>query len=182
MGKGQPLVASVNSLDGTDDSAVVFSVVSYVNVVLAEGGDESDLHTDALGLYAVDHFHGQVLNGGFSQFVYNSGWNDAMNHDIAETLLKIGAHEYLAYFTQRREFVNSPDVAAGLDEFFRSDYFGENAFRDSLNDDAYFEISADLGALMAQWVRSHPDLQPHTIDEMFERAEAIVGHPIEREH
>ncbi len=92
--------------------------------------------------------------------------------------------EHLAYFSRQRERLASPDVAAGLEDFYASQYFGENAFRDMLNeDDEFFDINRreDLIAYNSTFLRNHPDLIPHSIDEMFVRAEAIVGHAIDRE-
>lgn len=177
-----PLVISTSSLAGDDAYAVVYSNLSYVNVVLEEGGAEEDLHPDSLLSYAVDFLHGQVRNGGFSQFLYNTRWNEGINARITQGLASMGATEHLAWFERRSaqvaEVLGTPELAAFLD----GDYFGDDPFRDALDVDSALALDADLVALHSAWLREHPDLQPHTIPEMFARAEDIVGHEIHQEH
>lgn len=177
----QPLVVSTNSLASDEPGDVVFSVHSYISLVLEEGGSPADLHPDALGLRAITVLDEEVLNGGFSQFVYNTRWDEENNALIDATLERLGASDHLTYFRARRALVNSPAMSGALDDFFASDYIGADAFRDSVDDDAYFAIEPDLTTLIATWVRAHPDAVPHSIDEMFARAESLVGHPIDRE-
>lgn len=174
------IVVSENSFNDADPTTVIYSCGSFLRLVLEEGGDQDDLHPDALCSFAVSYFLDEVNNGGFSQFVYNTGWDGDLVADIAAGLAAMGASDHLAWFNARREFVDSPQISRGLPAFFASEYFGENPFRDSLNDDSFFEIETDLAAINAAWLRSHPDLVVVSIPEMFTRAEAIVGHPIER--
>lgn len=174
------IVVSENSFNDADLTTVIYSCASFLRLVLEEGGDEDDLHPDALRSFAVSYFLDEVNNGGFSQFVYNTGRHVDLLADIAAGLAAMGAEDHLAWFNARREFVDSPQISQGLSGFFASEYFGENPFRDSLNDDSFFDIEADLVAINAAWLRSHPDLVVVSIPEMFTRAEAIVGHPIEQ--
>lgn len=175
-----PLVLSHAALASDDDTKVVFSCVSYGTVVLEEGGSESDLHDAVLRIRAIEIFGQQVSNGGFSQFVYNTAWGDDLRLWVGEGLEWIGATEHLAYFRAQSAKVEAVRAEGRLDEFLDGSYFGKNPVRDELNDRSYFDIDADLVALSAAWLRNHPDVVPHTIDEMFERAEGIVGHPISR--
>lgn len=65
-----------SAFEADDPHALTWSVVSYVNTMIAEGGcTEADLPPDAILGYYVDHFAAQVSNGGLSQYVGNTLWD-----------------------------------------------------------------------------------------------------------
>ena len=58
-----------------DPHALTWSVVSFVNTMINEGGcTEADLPPHAILSYYVDHYAAQVSNGGLSQYVGNTNW------------------------------------------------------------------------------------------------------------
>jgi hypothetical protein len=50
-----------------------------------------------------------------------------------------------------------------------------------MNSDTFFEIEENLVHLNADFLKSHPDLEVLSVDEMFATLEEFVGHEIKRE-
>ena len=67
-----------------------------------------------------------------------------------------------------------------LNKFLKGKLEGVNPVRDSLNTDAFFELEENLITLNADFLKSHPDFQVLTVDEIFETLEEFVGHEIKR--
>jgi hypothetical protein len=57
---------------------------------------------------------------------------------------------------------------------------GVNAVRDSLNSDTFFELEENLITLNADFLKSHPDFEVLSVDEIFATLEEFVGHEIKR--
>ena len=53
--------------------------------------------------------------------------------------------------------------------------------RDSLNDEAFFELEENLIDLNATFLKTHPDFEALPIDEIFAILEEFVGHEIKRD-
>lgn len=173
------VIVSKDSFESKDASDIIYSNISFINV-LREEGFEGELCHEAQISYYVDYYLAQVKNGGFSQFVYNSGWNDELNTLILEGLERMSARQYLVFFKQQSQIVNDFDEFK-LAVFLDGDYFGKNPTRDALNNDEFFNIPEDLVALNADWLRSLPNLEVLTIDHMFEKIESVLGRAISRE-
>ena len=68
-----------------------------------------------------------------------------------------------------------------LNKFLKGKLEGINPIRDLLNTDTFFEIEENIVALNANFLKTHPDLEVLTVDEMFEVLEEFVGYEIKRE-
>lgn len=176
------VIVSDGSFNSADPYKIIYSNITVVNLVLEEGGNYDLLSDESLCSYFVDYYLSQIMNGNFSQFVYNSNWNAAINNIIKEGLAKMGAKEHLAYFEEmsaRVEEIGSQK----LNEFFNSSYFGENPVRDELKNDKVFEINKheDLIELNNKWLRNLPNLQVLTTNGMFDEIEKLLNKKIDKE-
>lgn len=126
-----PVVVSAESIDeGADE--IIFSNVSVVNALLSELLTEDEISDNALRSYYVDFYMTQVLNGGFAQFIYESGWQADINERILEGLNAMGAADHAALFEkavttfedlddEAKEYFLSGEFEDGLDEDFDDD-------------------------------------------------------------
>ena len=176
----EAVVVSKESVQSKSPCDIISSNASFVDALLAEYLEAEEISPDALRSYYVNFYHAQVDNGGFSQFVYNSGWNEGIVARVREGLGAMGATRHLALFEESATLVDDlgPELLRALLE---SDYFGENIERDLLKapNDRFFKIAEqeNLAVLNAAWLRSLPHLVVMTAHEMEEevrrRAAAI---------
>jgi hypothetical protein len=163
------VIVSDQSVASADPYDIVCSNIEVVNALFGEHLRADEIAPDALRSYYVDYFLAQVNNGGFSQFVYNSRWSPLMNGFIREGLAAMKAVGHLALFNESAALVERLG-ADRLQTFLESEYFDDNAERDSLdaNNDRFSELSEteDLIALNAAWLRSLPGLKVKTADEI----------------
>lgn len=165
----QAVIVSKESFESDDPHDIVDSNVTFVTALLEEHFTADELSQDALRSYYVDYYLAEVNNGGFSQFVYNSGWDEREIRYIREGLQAMGASRHLELFNQSSAILDriGPD---GMARFFDSEYFGENKERDILNEfnDAFYALceDEDLVRLNSDWLRSLPHLALKTTDEM----------------
>ena len=66
------------------------------------------------------------------------------------------------------------------DKFFKSKIEGVNPIRDLMNSDTFFKIEENLVQLNAAFLKSHPDLEVLSVDDIFATLEEFVGHDIKR--
>lgn len=173
------IIVSKNSFDSIEPYDIIDSNISFINL-LKEEGFTGELCLEAETSYYIDYYHSQVKNGGFSQFVYNSGWNDELNELIRSGLEKIQAKEHLAFFNQQAILVDTYDELE-LAKFLDGDYFGKNPTRHALDNDDFFKITENLIELNAQWLKKQPNLLTLTIEEMYTTAEQLLGKDISRD-
>lgn len=165
----QSVVVSNDSVESDDPYDIVYSNITFLNALLEEHFRHDELSQDALRSYYVDYYLAQVNNGGFSQFVYNSGWDEDTIRFVREGLREMGASKHFELFNESASIIDriGPD---GMERFFESDYFGENKERDILNkfDDKFYKLSddEDLIELNANWLRGLSNLVVITTDEM----------------
>jgi len=83
------------------------------------------------------------------------------------------------------EYVEEGIVPLNYYKHYRIDNFpvmvGVNPTRDLLNNDTFFEIEENLVTLNANFLKSHPDFEVLSVDEMFATLEEFVGHEIKRD-
>lgn len=173
------IIVSKNSMDSIDPYDIIDSNISFINLLKEEGFTE-EFCPDAETSYYVDYYHSQVKNGGFSQFVYNSGWNEELNAIIRDGLEKMQAKEHLAFFNQQASFVDTYDELE-LAKFLDGDYFGKNPTRHALDNDGFSKITENLIELNAHWLKKQPNLLMLTIEEMFTTAEQLLGKELKRD-
>jgi len=174
--KQKKIIISENSIK---KELYEYSNVTVVNLLLDEGIEETDIHPDALASYYCDYYMAQVENGGFSQYVYNSKWQDIVNERVVNGLEKMGAVKHLAFFNKIKKAVKQIPKDK-IDAFFANEYFGENETRDQLNFDGFFDIDEKISDLNGTWLKTHPETSILSIEDMFSAIEQIVGHKIER--
>lgn len=171
------IIVSDNSYKSDDPYRIVDSNITVINLLRDERIDAKFFHPDARISYCVDYFLAQCKNGNFSQFVWNSKWEEELNAEITSGLKKMGAAKHLTFFLEQSEKVNALPQEI-LQDFFKNDYFGKNATRDLLNNDQFFQLDEDLTALNSQWLRNHPDLSVLPIADMFLALEKFIGRKI----
>jgi len=159
---------------------VIHSNISVINLMREEKINDDLIHEDALMSYYLDYYTSQYTEGNFAQFVYNSGWNSELNELIEEGLALIGAEKHLELFLQQSKKVKLMS-SVKREKFFKAKLEGVNPIRDLLNTDTFFEIEENLVALNANFLKSHPDLEVLSVDDMFAVLEEFVGHAIKRE-
>lgn len=163
------VIVSKQSFDSTDSSEIIDSNISFLNALFEEHLTADEVSQDALRSYYVDYYLAEVQNGGFSQFVYNSGWNREVLGYVIEGLNAIGAAQQLGLFAANMLAVDGMDPDK-RGEFLGGSYFGENPTRDALNsNDVFFRDFSkqeDLRELNAAWLRSLPNLVVLTESEI----------------
>ena len=92
----------------------------------------------------------------------------------------LGAEKHLELFQQQCKKVKLMS-SVKRDKFFKGKLEGVNPIRDLLNNDTFFEIEENLVQLNADFLKTHPDLEVLSVDDMFATLEEFVGHEIKRE-
>jgi hypothetical protein len=168
--------AAANSENPQD---VINSNISVINLMREEKIDDDLIHEDALMSYYLDYYSSQYTEGNFAQFVYNSRWNKELNELIEEGLHLLGAEKHLELFQQQCKKVSLMS-AVKREKFFKGKLEGLNPIRDLINNDAFFELEENLVQLNAEFLKSHPDLEVLSVEDMFATLEAFLGHEINR--
>ena len=159
---------------------VIHSNISVINLMREEKVDDEFIHEDALMSYYLDYYYSQYAAGNFAQFVHSSGWNSELNELIEEGLALIGASNHLELFQQQSKKVKLMS-SVKLNKFLKGKLEGVNPIRDLLNNDTFFEIEENLITLNANFLKTHPDFEVLSVDDMFAAVEEFVGHEIKRE-
>lgn len=174
------VIVSQDSFDNSlDPSDIIASNISFLNVLSEEGFESKFCHEAEISYY-LDYYSAQLKKGGFSLFVYNSGWNDELIALIQEGLANIQAPQQLAFFNKQVEFINNYDEVK-LARFLEGDYYGKNPTREAFDNNDFNKLPEDLTLLNANWLRSLTNLQVLTIEQMFEAIEQLLGRAISRE-
>ncbi len=188
------IIVSKRKYDSSDPYDIILSNIAVLNGQFEEHLTEEEVSQDSLLSYYVDYYLAQLNNGGFSQFVYNSRWNPQIVEFVETGMRELNAHKNLEKFEKACGLVEKlgPDELAN---FFVSEFFGENATRDALDEfnEELFDVceEEDLIELNSNWLRNHPKLVVLTVDEIKaevkRRGEAIpdrearVGEALENE-
>ena len=174
------IIISETAASSENPQDVVNSNISVINLMREEKIDDDLIHEDALMSYYIDYYTSQCTEGNFAQFVYNSKWNTELNELIEEGLELLGAKKHLELFQQQCKKVKQMS-SVKRDKFFKGKLEGVNPIRDLMNSDTFFEIEENLVQLNADFLKTHPDLEVLSVDDMFATLEEFVGHEIKRE-
>lgn len=162
----QSVTISKQALESGDAYAVVQSNIDFLNLLFQQHLRIDEVAPESLCSYCVDYYLTQVNNGGFAQFVFNSGCNATTNTWIADGLLRMGATRHAELFARSMKLVEDMPEER-LQAFFDGELFGPNVERDILNgnNDAFFELNKheDIVELNSRWLRSLPNIA--VIDE-----------------
>jgi hypothetical protein len=173
------IIISETAMNSENPQDVIHSNISVVNLMREEGVSDDLIHEDALMSYYLDYYFSQCAAGNFAQFVYNSRWNTELNELIEEGLALIGAYNHLELFKQQSKKVKLMS-SVKLNKFLNGKLEGVNPIRDLLNNDTFFEIEENLVVLNANFLKTHPDFEVLSVDDMFAALEEFVGHEIKR--
>jgi hypothetical protein len=174
------IIISETAMNSENLQDVIHSNISVINLMREEGVNDDLIHEDALMSYYLDYYFSQYTAGNFAQFVHSSSWNKELNELIEEGLALIGAEKHLEFFQQQSKKVKLMS-SVKLNKFLNGKLEGVNPTRDSLNNDTFFEIEENLVTLNANFLKSHPDFEVLSVDDMFAALEEFVGHEIKRE-
>ena len=173
------IIVSEAAFNSENEQDVINSNISVINLMREEKIDDDLIHEDALMSYYLDFYYSQYVAGNFAQFVYNSNWDKELNELIEEGLALIGAEKHLELFRQQSKKVKLMS-SVKLNKFLKGKLEGVNPVRDLLNNDTFFELEEDLITLNANFLKTHPDFEVLSIDDMFATLEEFVGHEIKR--
>lgn len=174
------IIISETATNSENSQDIVNSNISVINLMREEKIDDDLIHEDALMSYYIDYYTSQCTEGNFAQFVFNSGWNKELNELIEEGLALLGAQKHLELFHQQSKKVKLMSNVK-LNKFLKGKLEGVNQVRDLLNNDLFFEIEENLVALNANFLKTHPDSEVLSVDEMFNVLEEFIGHEIKRD-
>jgi hypothetical protein len=136
---------------------VIRSNIDVVNLLFEGMLHADEIAAEALQSYFVDYLYAQVMNGGFSQFVFNSRWSEKVVPHVRAGLIAIGATRQHDMLEVGADFIAHAG-RAWLDDYLASDYFGDNEDRDRLDDAVSGDIADELRDRNATWLRSLPNL------------------------
>jgi hypothetical protein len=173
------IIISETAMGSGNLQDIVHSNISVVNLMREEGVDDDLIHEDAIMSYYLDYYAAQCTEGNFAQFVYNSGLDKELNELIEEALALVGAEKHLELFQQQSKKVSLMS-SVKLNKFLKGKLEGVNPTRDLLNAQSFAGIEEDLVALNANFLKSHPDFEVLSVDDMFAVLEEFVGHEIKR--
>ena len=173
----QAIVVSRESAASDEPYAIIQSNIDFINALFAGCLKGDEVSQQALLSYHVDYYLTQVNNGGFAQFVRNSGFNRRTIGNIRGGLAAMGATRHATVFEEGSALVE------GYGEAWLADFLSRGiqaAYSETPNFDAleaishrFFEVAKteDLIRLNAAWLRAHPDLVVATGAEMTAEAE-----------
>ncbi len=173
------IIISETAMDGDNPQDVIHSNISVINLMREEGVDDDLIHEDAIMSYYLDYYTAQCTEGNFAQFVYNSSWDKELNELVEEALALVGAEKHLELFQQQCKKVSLMS-SVKLNKFLKGKLEGVNPTRDVLNAQSFAAIEENLVVLNANFLKSHPDFEVLTVDDMFAVLEEFVGHEIKR--
>jgi hypothetical protein len=151
------VMVSPDASDARAHHDVITSNVDVVNALFDAMLRAEESAAEALHSYYVDYLCAQVLNGGFSQFVYNSRWDTQIVGHVRAGLIAMNATRERDMFQAGVDFI----ARAGpgwLQAYCEREYFGDNPARDQLDKVVPGRIAHTLRDYNAAWLRSLPNL------------------------
>lgn len=144
---------------------ILNSNISVVNYLRSSEVGDDELHPDAFASYCVDYYLNAVEAEGLASFIYNSKWDLDLIEIIHAGLTAMEAKEHLEYFEKQMRRVKAFSNIK-LKKFFDAQLGKEKETMTLLEDNSFKDISEDLRALNATWLKSHPDLKVVSLEEM----------------
>ncbi len=156
------ILINQEELNSDDKYDLIYGIIEYVNGLLEAHYQAEEIPTEAFFIYYVDYYLQQTLNGGISQFIYNSNWNPQVIKFVETGLREIKAEKNLELFSKITSEVSLLDN--DLTEYLQGDYFDSRTdIRDLLNkfNDEFYNLqeSEDLVELNYNYVRNLPNLE-----------------------
>lgn len=91
---------------------VIDEVTSFAHSLWERHVRDDEMPIEVIHVSRVNYLVGEVLNGGFQQFVDNSGWDDQFIGGVRSGLKAIGAVEHLAVFQGASQIVDAAHETA----------------------------------------------------------------------
>ncbi|PJJ61673.1 DMP19 family protein [Compostimonas suwonensis] len=161
MASELPVVVSAESIEEGADS-IVYSNVTIVNALLSGLLEIGEIAPNAIRSYYVDYYLAEVSNGGFAQFVVNSGLPDSLVEWVRDGLEGMDAHGHAALFERAVDAYQTLNDEE-REGFLEGEFFGDSETRDILEavDDEFERIddAEDLTELNAAWLTALPELR-----------------------
>ncbi|MBL0373979.1 DUF4375 domain-containing protein [Rhizobium sp. KVB221] len=168
------VMVSTDAFESVDPYDIIQSNISVINELFSEHLKPEEVSRAALTSYYVDFYLAQVNNGGFSQFVFNSDWNEEIVNLVRQGLREMGASRHSALFEEGAAAVRALGEER-LITYLGSDYWSENIVRNSLDtiDDRFYALgeSEDLVKLNAIWLKRQPNLLVLSIDKLWKEVD-----------
>lgn len=170
------------------DYDIVEANIDFINGLFHEYYEIDEVSQGALRSYYVDYYLVQMLNGGFAQFVRNSGWTDATVRLVREGLVAIGATSQLELFEEGVALVESLGEQR-LNNFFATSLqnYAQSPERGVLAaiDKRFYQLDEreSLRTRNSVWLRKHPNLvqaTPEQIEAEIQRRAGLVPDRAER--
>jgi hypothetical protein len=153
------------------DYDIVQANIDFINGLFHEYYEINEVSQDALRSYYVDYYLAQMENGGFAQFVRNSGWTAATVRLVREGLVAMNATSHLQLFEEGVALVESLGEQR-LNDFFATSLqnYAQNPERAVLAaiDKRFCQLDEreSLRTLNSVWLRKHPNLVPATPEQI----------------
>lgn len=176
--KLEGIVISEQSFNSEDEYEAIQSNIDYVNSLRKQYINSDEISDEAYKSYYVDYYLAQIRNGGFSQFVYNTGWDITKVNFVRAGLADMKATRNLELFNNSAKILDELG-ADRIDEYLDSEYFGTNEERDILNafNDQFYDLqkSEDLIRLNSKWLKQHAELVVLNEKSLSEQLESIAN-------
>ena len=165
--------------EDADDSDLPMYVASFVSNALGSARYiREELPREALIAAHLNKYVGEVNNGGHSQFVGNTGWDEDIRADVREGLATLGLDEAAGIFAdleafaevEPERFAHHDGEAHEQDPFFNE--LDDRFYRPRLND-AIQEASA-------AWIRTWPWLRAIPDEEYRRGTWKTPDHPLKQ--
>jgi hypothetical protein len=154
------IVVRRSACDCADEYALVLANVNFVNAMLNDGACIlAEMPPNAMISYHVDYYFAQVMNGGLSQFVGNSGWKPHIVSDCLTGLEAMGLQTQHRIFRDLKELLESDPERARAIAAGRG--FGDIDHRVAELDDEFFaaENTQPITEANANWLMGLPEFE-----------------------
>ena len=155
------VIVSESSAKASDPGLIVQSNVDFVNALLRNFLRREELCSEALKSYYVAHYSEYLNLGGFAEFVYRTGWEQATMSYLVAGLEAMSAHTHIGVL--EKFAVKLTGIGAeGVKILYDNAHPGNQKVRQLLNEEMSEFLAAnwseDLPTLNGNWLWNHPRL------------------------
>lgn len=176
MQKLNKIFISEAAFNSSQNYDIVYSNVTFVKLLLAEGVSLDKLHEDAVLSYYVDYYDQEVKKGNFSKYIMTSKWNEEINNFVMQGLEKIEAYHHLIYFKKMVEKVNSLGKDS-IERLVNSKGIDVLDITSQLDDDLeFFLIEENIDELNAKFLRNHKNTYALPFNKIYLEIEKFLGY------
>jgi hypothetical protein len=155
------IIVSDSSIQSTDASLVVQSNVRVTNEFLRNFLRPEELCAEALKSYYVNLYAFHMNNGGFAEFVYQTGWDKLTVKLLVDGLEDMGTEAHIQLLAKCAERL-SAFGADGIACLYDDEHPQNQQMREFLNQFTSEFIATNevqnLNEMNADWLKNHPQL------------------------